>query len=266
MTCPRTWASEWQSLYWNSNLQAQSLTFLPTTPHNFSGIQSGFDCTPVQVFTYENVFFFLSVSNIMSSIKFVITHSKTELPYSDFFSMFSIQSFKKQLSTYCALASMVGAAETAVNDTGRTLIPWIVYLCSTYMHAQSCLTLQPHGLRPARFLCPWNSPGKKYWSGLPFPPPEDLPNPGIQPASLVSPASAGGFFTTCATWEEYVCSMYHKIRMIVLHFMLSKTLILQMSKLTHMKLSVMPSQASIHTTHQFYQRPWHLFPHRLSAT
>jgi len=31
---------------------------------------------------------------------------------------------------------------------------------------------------------------------LPFPPPEDLPNPGIEPASLADPALAGGFFTT----------------------------------------------------------------------
>ena len=36
----------------------------------------------------------------------------------------------------------------------------------------------------------------KYWSGLPFPPPGDLPNPGIEPASPASPALAGGFFTT----------------------------------------------------------------------
>ena len=35
-----------------------------------------------------------------------------------------------------------------------------------------------------------------YWSGLPFPPPGDLPSPGIKPESLVSPAFAGGFFTT----------------------------------------------------------------------
>ena len=34
------------------------------------------------------------------------------------------------------------------------------------------------------------------WSGLPFPPPEDLPDPGIEPTTLVSPALAGGFFTT----------------------------------------------------------------------
>ena len=37
---------------------------------------------------------------------------------------------------------------------------------------------------------------QEYWSGLPFPPPGDLPDPGIEPASLASPALAGGFFTT----------------------------------------------------------------------
>ena len=34
---------------------------------------------------------------------------------------------------------------------------------------------------------------QEYWSGLPFPPPGDLPDPGIKP---VSPALAGRFFTT----------------------------------------------------------------------
>ena len=37
---------------------------------------------------------------------------------------------------------------------------------------------------------------QEYWSGLPFPPPEDLPNPGTEPGSPVSPALAGRFFTT----------------------------------------------------------------------
>ena len=37
---------------------------------------------------------------------------------------------------------------------------------------------------------------QKYWSELPFPPPGDLPNPGIQPMSLRSPALPDGFFTT----------------------------------------------------------------------
>ena len=39
-------------------------------------------------------------------------------------------------------------------------------------------------------------PRQKYWSGLPFPPPGDLPNPGIEPVSPVTPALAGRFFTT----------------------------------------------------------------------
>ena len=45
---------------------------------------------------------------------------------------------------------------------------------------------------------------QEYWSGLPFPPPGDPPDPVIEPMSLKSPAVAGGFFTTGATWEvEY---------------------------------------------------------------
>ena len=37
---------------------------------------------------------------------------------------------------------------------------------------------------------------QEYWSGLPSPPPGDLPNPEIKPTSLMSSAWAGGFFTT----------------------------------------------------------------------
>ena len=40
---------------------------------------------------------------------------------------------------------------------------------------------------------------QEYWSGLPCPPPGDLPNPGIEPISLVFPDAASGFFTTNAT-------------------------------------------------------------------
>ena len=42
---------------------------------------------------------------------------------------------------------------------------------------------------------------QQYRSGLPCPPPGGLPDPGIEPESLMSPALAGGFFTTSATWE-----------------------------------------------------------------
>ena len=40
---------------------------------------------------------------------------------------------------------------------------------------------------------------QEYWSGLPRPPPADLPDPGIKPPSLTSRALAGGFFTTIIT-------------------------------------------------------------------
>ena len=56
------------------------------------------------------------------------------------------------------------------------------------------------------FVTPWTVvhqarlslafPRQEYWSGLPFPSPGDLPNPGIKPKSLASPALAGRFITT----------------------------------------------------------------------
>ena len=52
---------------------------------------------------------------------------------------------------------------------------------------------------------------QEYWSGLPFPIPGDLPNPGIEPTSLASPARAGGSFTTAPPgkplWDHYLSSL-----------------------------------------------------------
>ena len=56
-----------------------------------------------------------------------------------------------------------------------------------------------------RLLCPWGFPSQENWSGFPFPPPEDLPGPGIDP---ISPALAGGFFTTWDTWERFTSFPY----------------------------------------------------------
>ena len=47
---------------------------------------------------------------------------------------------------------------------------------------------------------------QEHWSGLPCPPPGDVLNPGIEPACLMSPALADGFFTTSATCEEWLIS------------------------------------------------------------
>ena len=56
------------------------------------------------------------------------------------------------------------------------------------------------------FVTPWTVackaslsmrfPRQENWSGFPFPSPGDLPNPGMEPTSLLSLALAGGFFTT----------------------------------------------------------------------
>ena len=54
-------------------------------------------------------------------------------------------------------------------------------------------SLGPHELEPSRLFCPWYFSREEYWRGLPFPPPGDLPDPGIK---LTSPALAHEFFTT----------------------------------------------------------------------
>ena len=51
-------------------------------------------------------------------------------------------------------------------------------------------------------------PRQEYWSGLPYPTPGDLLDPGIELVSLASPALAGGFFTT-ASPEKPMCVYTH---------------------------------------------------------
>ena len=67
--------------------------------------------------------------------------------------------------------------------------------------AQSCPTLcDPMDCNPPGSSSMGFS-RQEYWSGLPCPPPGDLPEPGIKPRSPMFPALAGGFFTTSTTWE-----------------------------------------------------------------
>ena len=51
-------------------------------------------------------------------------------------------------------------------------------------HSVMSESLQPHGLQPARLLSPWGFSRQKYWNGLPYPPPRDLPDPEVEPGSL----------------------------------------------------------------------------------
>ena len=56
--------------------------------------------------------------------------------------------------------------------------------CAVLSRSAVSDSLPPHGLQPpAKLLCPWGFSRQEYWSGLPYPPPGDLPNPGIKPRS-----------------------------------------------------------------------------------
>ena len=61
--------------------------------------------------------------------------------------------------------------------------------------AKSCLTLGTPWTVACQASLSMGFPRQEYWSGLPFSSPGDLPDPGIDPISLVSPALADGFVT-----------------------------------------------------------------------
>ena len=84
---------------------------------------------------------------------------------------------------------------------------WPATLQIGLTHAESLsrvrLFVTPRTVAPQAPLS-MGSSRQEYWSGWPFPPPGDLPHPGIKPASLKSPALTGRFSTNSATWEALV--------------------------------------------------------------
>ena len=88
-----------------------------------------------------------------------------------------------------------------IKSLTKIFVSICVCVCA-YLGAQSCPTLcdpthcsppgsSLHGIFQVRI-----------WSGLPFPPPGDLPNPGIELAWLACPALEGRFFTTNAAFSR----------------------------------------------------------------
>ena len=69
---------------------------------------------------------------------------------------------------------------------------------------QSCSTLATLWTIGHQAPLPMGFCRQEYWSGLPPSPPRDLPHSGIKPASLLSPALAGRFFITSATWQKWL--------------------------------------------------------------
>ena len=68
----------------------------------------------------------------------------------------------------------------------------LLQLCLTLCDPMDCSCQAPLSMGFSR---------QESWSGLPCPPSGTLPNLGIEPTSLMSPALAGRFFTTSTTWE-----------------------------------------------------------------
>ena len=84
---------------------------------------------------------------------------------------------------------------------------------SRFSHVQLCATLWTAACQA---LLPMGFSRQEHWSGLPSPPPGDLPYSGTKPASLTSPA---GFFTISATWETQRCTIadFKLTRVLILH-------------------------------------------------
>jgi len=107
-------------------------------------------------------------------------------PWSIIFSfIYALWSSEKDLPTSCleGLGLTAGILESTV----------VRVLAQTLSHAWFFATLWTVAHQaPLTMGFSW----QEYWSGLPFPPLRDLPNPRIKPVSLMSPVLAGRFFTT----------------------------------------------------------------------
>ena len=75
--------------------------------------------------------------------------------------------------------------ETQGTEFGRGGCHVCAQSCRAFCSPKDCVTYQA----PLSMVFP----KQEYWSGLPFPPPGDLPHPGLKPTS---PALAGRIFTT----------------------------------------------------------------------
>ena len=94
---------------------------------------------------------------------------------------------------------------TQVSHTGgRFFAIWATKGIQKFLNT-GCVCVLSRSVMSDSFAAPWTIAHQaplslefsrqEYWSGLPFPPPGHLPDPGIEPASLASPSLAGGLFT-----------------------------------------------------------------------
>ena len=93
---------------------------------------------------------------------------------------------------------------------------------------------------------------QEYWRGVPFPTPGHLPDPGIETKSLAPPALAGGFFTTCTTWETLWYPTYQ-----YLHLLSSISSVLLLFLVAQSYLTLLYQGLTLRALWDF---PWRNFP------
>ena len=96
------------------------------------------------------------------------------------------------LACFCKDASPIAQPHLRTSFCPASVCVRLLQSCLTLCNSMNCSLSGPLSMGFSR---------QEYWSGLPFPSPGDRPHPGIKPASLMSPAWAGTFFSTSATRE-----------------------------------------------------------------
>ena len=85
-------------------------------------------------------------------------------------------------------------------STTFQVLDCIFLILPVLSHSVVCVSLQSHAWTAVHQVpLSMGFSRQEHWNELPFSPPEDLPDQGIEPTSLVSSALAGGFFTTSTT-------------------------------------------------------------------
>ena len=111
---------------------------------------------------------------------------------------------KRYLHLYFHCSTIYNSQDRRKKNKCPSTDEWIKKICCKCV---SVVVIQPLS-HVQLFVTAWTSacrvprslgfPRQEYWSELPFPPPGDLSDPGIEPVSL---ALVGGFFTTSDTWK-----------------------------------------------------------------
>ena len=83
-----------------------------------------------------------------------------------------------------------------MGENGQKVDIWMLMLLSHFSRVWPFVTLWTVAHQASLSM---GFARQEYWRGLPCPPPGDCPDPGIEPASLTSPALTGGLFTTSTT-------------------------------------------------------------------